>query len=429
MVSNRRRRHPRRRRLPAAHRPHQRAHQPGRREDRAARDRRGAGGAPGCEGGGRLRRAAPDLGRGGCSRGGAQRARHREGIACLLPPAAGRLQGAQAPLHRRFDSANADRQGPAPVRRRPVLARMRICVLGAGAIGGFLGARLARAGVDVVLIARGPHLQAMKESGLRVIDAHGDWTVPVEATDDFAAMGDADAVFVTLKAHSLPPVAAGMAANLRAGTAVVSAQNGIPWWYFQRHGGELEGIHLDTVDPGGEVARVIDPMRVIGCIVYPATSLVSPGVVRHVEGERFSLGELDGQVTARSVELSRTLASAGLKAPVQARIRAEVWMKLLGNAVFNPLSALTRASLSEIDAVARGAGIEISVSIDQRIKGAARVGDHKTSMLQDLEAGRPMEIDALTGSVVELGDRLGVPVPHLRTLYSSVKLLQASSVR
>ncbi len=321
---------------------------------------------------------------------------------------------------------------------------MRICVLGAGAIGGFLGARLARAGVDVVLIARGPHLQAMKESGLRVIDAHGDWTVPVEATDDFAAMGDADAVFVTLKAHSLPPVAARMAANLRAGIAVVSAQNGIPWWYFQRHGGELEGIHLDTVDPGGEVARVIDPMRVIGCIVYPATSLVSPGVVRHVEGERFSLGELDGQVTARSVELSRTLASAGLKAPVQARIRAEVWMKLLGNAVFNPLSALTRASLSEIagspivaqvvraamkevDAVARGAGIEISVSIDQRIKGAARVGDHKTSMLQDLEAGRPMEIDALTGSVVELGDRLGIPVPHLRTLYASVKLLGATA--
>jgi 2-dehydropantoate 2-reductase len=322
---------------------------------------------------------------------------------------------------------------------------MRICVLGAGAIGGFLGARLARAGVDVVLIARGPHLQAMKESGLRVIDPHGDWIVPVEATDDFAVMRDADAVFATLKAHSLPPVAARMAANLGAGTAVVSAQNGIPWWYFQRHGGELEGIHLETVDPGGEVARVIDPMRVIGCVVYPATSLVSPGVVRHVEGERFSLGELGGEDTARSVELSRTLASAGLKAPVQARIRAELWLKLLGNAVFNPLSALTRASLSdiagspivapvvraameEVDAVARGVGIEISVSIDQRIKGAARVGDHKTSMLQDLEAGRPMEIDALTGSVVELGDRLGVPVPHLRTLYASVKLLGESSV-
>ncbi|TMD00569.1 MAG: 2-dehydropantoate 2-reductase [Chloroflexi bacterium] len=322
---------------------------------------------------------------------------------------------------------------------------MRIAVLGAGAIGGFLGARLARAGVDVVLIARGPHLHAMKDSGIRVIESDGDWTVPVEATDDFAGMRDADAVFVTLKAHSLPPVAGRLAQNLGAGTPVVSAQNGIPWWYFQRHGGELEGIHLETVDPGGEVARLIDPSRVIGCVVYPATSLVSPGVVRHVEGERFSLGELDGQESARSVDLSRTLASAGLKAPVQPRIRAELWLKLLGNAVFNPLSALTRAPLGEIarsplvaqvvraameevDAVARGVGIEISVSIDQRIKGAARVGDHKTSMLQDLEAGRPMEIDALTGSVVELGDRLGVPVPHLRTLYASVKLLERAGL-
>jgi 2-dehydropantoate 2-reductase len=285
----------------------------------------------------------------------------------------------------------------------------------------------------------------MKESGIRVIESDGDWTVPVETTDEFAVMRDADAVFVTLKAHSLPPVARRLAQNLGAGTAVVSAQNGIPWWYFQRHGGELEGIHLETVDPGGEVARLIDPSRVIGCVVYPATSLVSPGVVRHVEGERFSLGELDGQDTARSIELSRTLVGAALKAPVQPKIRAELWLKLLGNAVFNPLSALTRAPLGEIagspliapvvraameevEAVARGVGIEISVSIDQRIKGAARVGDHKTSMLQDLEAGRPMEIDALTGSVVELGDRLSIPVPHLRTLYSSVKLLQQTSV-
>jgi 2-dehydropantoate 2-reductase len=320
-----------------------------------------------------------------------------------------------------------------------------IAILGAGAIGGFLGARLARAGVDVVLIARGPHLQAMRESGLRVIDASGDWTVQVDATDDFGVMRDAAAVFVTLKAHSLPPLAESIAANLGSGTAVISAQNGIPWWYFQRHGGELEGIHLQTVDPGGEVARVIDPGRVIGCVVYPATSLVSPGVVRHAEGERFTLGELDGVESSRIVELSTALALAGLKAPVQPRIRAELWLKLLGNAVFNPLSALTRATLGdmaqsplvaevvraamqEVDAVARRLGIEISVSIEQRIKGAARVGDHKTSMLQDLEAGRPMEIDALTGSVVELGDRLGIPVPHLRTLYSSVKLLEKRSV-
>jgi 2-dehydropantoate 2-reductase len=323
---------------------------------------------------------------------------------------------------------------------------VKIAVLGAGAIGGFLGARLARAEVDVVLIARGPHLKAMRESGLRVIESGGEWTVPVKATDDFAAMRDVDAVFVTLKAHSLPPVAEQVAANLGAKSAVVSAQNGLPWWYFQRHGGELEGIHLDTVDPGGAVARAIDPYRVIGCIVYPATSLVSPGVVRHVEGDRFSLGELDGTQSARCAELSALLVGAGLKAPVQTRIRSELWLKLLGNAVFNPLSALTRATLGEIaqspvvapvvrgameevDQVARRLGVEIPVSIDQRIKGAARVGDHKTSMLQDLEAGRPTEIDALTGSVVELGDRLGISVPHLRTLYSSVKLLEATSIR
>lgn len=323
---------------------------------------------------------------------------------------------------------------------------MKIAILGAGAIGGFLGARLARAGVDVALIARGPHLAAMRESGLRVIESGREWAVPVNATDDFAAMREVDAVFVTLKAHSLPPVAERVAANLGAKTAVVSAQNGIPWWYFQRHGGELEGIHLETVDPGGAVARAIDPDRVIGCVVYPATSLVSPGVVRHVEGDRFSLGELDGTQSARGTELSALLVSAGLKAPVQPRIRNELWLKLLGNAVFNPLSALTRATLGEIaqsplvapvvrgameevDRVARHLGVEIPVSIDQRIKGAARVGGHKTSMLQDLEAGRPMEIDALTGSVVELGDRLGIPVPHLRTLYAAVKLLDATSVR
>ena len=320
---------------------------------------------------------------------------------------------------------------------------MKVGIVGAGAIGGFLGARLARSGVDVTLVARGPHLNAMRQSGLRVIDSGGEWTVRVDATDDFAAMRDADAVFVTLKAHSLPPVAERLAAGLGPDAVVVSGQNGIPWWYFQRHGGELEGIHLETVDPGGTVAKAIDPRRVIGCVVYPATSLVSPGVIRHVEGERFSLGELDGSQSARILELSQVLGSAGLKAPVQQRIRAELWLKLLGNAVFNPLSALTRASLGDIaqsplvadvvrsamgeaDAVARRLGIEIPVSIDQRIRGAARVGDHKTSMLQDLEAGRPMEIDALTGSVVELGDRLGVPVPHLRTLYSSVKLLQAT---
>jgi 2-dehydropantoate 2-reductase len=280
----------------------------------------------------------------------------------------------------------------------------------------------------------------MRESGLRLITADGESTVQVEATEDLAAVRGSDFVFVTLKAHSLPAMAEHLAANLGEATAVVSAQNGIPWWYFQRHGGELEGTHLETVDPGGLIARTIDPERVIACIVHPATSVVGPGTVRHVEGERFSLGELDGSQTERIGALSAALAGAGLKAPVQPRIRQELWVKLMGNAVFNPLSALTRATLGgmaespllapivrvameEVEAVAGRLGIEMPVSIDQRIRGAARVGDHKTSMLQDLEAGRPLEIDAITGSVVELAGRLGVPVPHLQTIYAAVKVL------
>ena len=319
---------------------------------------------------------------------------------------------------------------------------MRIAILGAGATGGFLGARLTKSGADVVLIARGPHLQAMREAGLRLIETDGEMTVPVEATDDLATIRSSDFVMVTLKAHSVPAMAAGIAANLGPKTTVVSAQNGIPWWYFQRHGGELEGIHLETVDPGGVIGRTIDPDRVIGCIVYPTTLVVGPGIVQHIEGERFSLGELDGSHSERIAALSGVLRSAGLKAPVQPRIRHELWVKLMGNAVFNPLSALTRASLDdmadspvlapvvraameEVDAVAGRLGITMSVSIDQRIRGAAKVGAHKTSMLQDLESGRPMEIDAITGSVVELAGRLGVPVPHLETVYASVKVLGA----
>ena len=320
---------------------------------------------------------------------------------------------------------------------------MKVAILGAGATGGFLGARLANSGADVVLIARGAHLQAMRHVGLRLIEPDGESTVQVTATDDLSVLRDVDAVFVTLKAHSLPAIAERLAANLGAETAVVSAQNGIPWWYFQRHGGEMEGAHLETVDPGGLVARAIDPMRVIACIVYPATTVVAPGVVRHGEGEKFSLGELDGAQTERIAALSHLLVSAGLKAPVQSRIRQELWLKLLGNAVFNPLSVLTRATLGEmagsplvativraameeVDSVARRLGIEVPISIDQRIRGAARVGAHKTSMLQDLEAGRPLEIDAIAGSVVELAGRFELPVPHLQTLYCSVKLLAAS---
>ena len=321
---------------------------------------------------------------------------------------------------------------------------MKVGILGAGATGGFLGARLAKAGADVVLIARGPHLRAMTEKGLRLIEPDGETTVRVNASADLAALRGVDAVFVTLKAHGVPAIAERLAANLDAGTVVVSAQNGIPWWYFQRHGGELEGIYLETVDPGGLVARTIDPQRVIACIVYPATSVVGPGVISHVEGEKFSLGELDGKQTPRILALSNALVSAGLKAPVQSRIRQELWVKLMGNAVFNPMSVLTRAGLGamaessdlapivraameEVDAVARRLGIEMPITIDQRIRGAARVGDHKTSMLQDFESSRPMEIDAVVGSLVELAGRLGVPVPHLETMYACVKALATAA--
>jgi 2-dehydropantoate 2-reductase len=319
---------------------------------------------------------------------------------------------------------------------------MRFAVLGAGAIGGFLGGRMAKADQDVVLIARGPHLAAMRKNGLRIIEGDEEFTVHPECTDDLSVLGEVDAVFLTVKAHSLPPIVERLGRALGNDTAVISAQNGIPWWYFQRHGGELDGIHLETVDPGGRIGTTIDPSRVIGCAVYPATNLIAPGVVVHVEGDRFSLGELDGAETQRCREISQALSAAGLKAPVQPKIREEIWVKLLGNAVFNPMSALTRATLvgiagdpmaapvvraamEEVDAVARRVGIEIPVSIDRRIRGAARVGAHKTSMLQDLESGRPLEIDALVGSVVELADRLAVPVPHLRTLYTCVKLLDA----
>ena len=322
---------------------------------------------------------------------------------------------------------------------------MKVGILGAGATGGFLGVRLAKAGADVVLIARGPHLRAMTETGLRLIEPDGETTLRVNASDDLRTLRGVDAVFVTLKAHSVPAIAERLAANLRADAAVVSAQNGIPWWYFQRHGGELEGTHLETVDPGGLVARAINPERVIACIVYPATSVVGPGVVRHLEGEKFSLGELDGKPTPRIQALASLLVSAGLKAPVQSRIRQELWVKLMGNAVFNPMSVLTRASLGamaespelshivraameEVGTVAQRLGIEMPVTIDQRIRGAARVGDHKTSMLQDLESGRPLEIDAVAGSVVELAGRLGVPVPHLETMYGCVKVLATTSV-
>ena len=320
---------------------------------------------------------------------------------------------------------------------------MKIAIVGAGATGAFLGARMARGGVDVTLIARGPHLAAMRERGVEVRDAEGSFVAHPPCTDDLDVVAGADAVILTLKAHHLPEMAPRLGPRLGPETAVVPAQNGIPWWYFERHGGPLEGTRLRTVDPDGTIARHLEARRVIGCVVYPATTLVAPGVVEHVEGTRLSLGELDGTPTDRCRALAAALIKGGLKAPIRPRIRDEIWLKLLGNVCFNPLSALTRATMAQIatdpemravaraimeeaDAVARGLGIELAIGVEQRLAGAEKVGAHKTSMLQDVESGRPLEVEALVGAVVEIADLLRLPLPHLRTVYASVRLLDRS---
>jgi 2-dehydropantoate 2-reductase len=317
---------------------------------------------------------------------------------------------------------------------------VRIVVAGAGAIGAYIGARLARAGADVVLFARGPHLRAMQERGVRVISPDGDFEARPEVAGTLAEIGTADVVFLGVKAHSLPPLAPQLHPVLGPETVVVSTQNGIPWWYFQGSGGELEGFRLERVDPGGVVSSAIEPRRVLGSLVYFSTDIVEPGVVHHTEGNRISLGEPDGTRSERSRTIAEALGAAGFRCPITTRIRHEIWVKLLGNVAFNPISALTggtlveltrhpevsrlvREVMTETEAVAARLGIELPISIDQRIAGAEKVGAHKTSMLQDLEAGRPMELEAVVGAVVELGDRLGVPMPATRAVYACARLL------
>jgi 2-dehydropantoate 2-reductase len=317
---------------------------------------------------------------------------------------------------------------------------MRIVIAGAGAIGGYIGARLALNGADVTLFARGAHLQAMRERGLQVRSKDGDFEVKPRVTGEIRSIGQADVVFLGVKAHSLPQLAPQLPPLFKADTAVVSTQNGIPWWYFQRHGGELDGWRLERVDPGGVIAGAIDPGRVIGSLAYFATEIVEPGVIRHVEGNRISLGEIEGGRSERGRTIAEALIAAGFRCPITARIRHEIWVKLLGNIAFNPISALTGATLvemtghpavsrlareimTEAETVAGRLGIELPVSIDQRMAGAGKVGEHKTSMLQDLEAGRPIEIEAIVGAVLEIGERLGVPMPATRAVYACTTLL------
>ncbi|MBM3458556.1 MAG: 2-dehydropantoate 2-reductase [Armatimonadetes bacterium] len=317
---------------------------------------------------------------------------------------------------------------------------MKFVIVGAGATGGYLGALLARTGEDVTLIARGPHLAAMRDHGVRVREAGEEWSVRPECTDDGTVLQTAEVCLLTLKAHSLAGVAPRLRELLGPDTAVLPAQNGIPWWYFQQYGGPLEGTQLTTLDPDGVLAECLEVRRLLGCVVWPATRLVEPGVVEHIEGNRFTIGELNGERTARATAIAECLNRAGLKCRVSRRIRNEIWTKLLGNAVMNPLSALTRATLvriatlpetralardmmAEAALVAEALGAPIDVSVERRLEMAEAVGEHRSSMLQDVESGRPLEVEALLGVIVELGELLGIATPCLRTVYACVKLL------
>jgi 2-dehydropantoate 2-reductase len=320
---------------------------------------------------------------------------------------------------------------------------MRFLIAGAGAIGGYLGACLARAGQDVTLFARGPHLRAMEERGLTVLSAAGDFRVHPRVTGDLTQAGPADVIVLGVKAHSLTQLAPHVQPLIGPDTTVVSTQNGIPWWYFLVGESRFPELRLERVDPGGIIGAAIDPARVVGSIVYLGTEIVEPGVIRHTEGNRISLGEPDGSRSPRCRAIAEALIQAGLRCPVTTRIRHEIWVKLLGNVAFNPISALTRATLAgmardagvrhivrcimtEVEAVATQLGVEIPISIEQRIAGAEKVGEHKTSMLQDLEAGRPLELEAVVGAVIELGERLGMEMPHTRTVYACARLLESA---
>jgi 2-dehydropantoate 2-reductase len=319
---------------------------------------------------------------------------------------------------------------------------MKIAIIGAGAIGGYVGVKLALAGEDLTFIVRGANLRAIRSAGMKLVMQDGTEHVAsnVRATDSYDDAGVQDVVIVALKAHQLDAVADNIGKLVGPDTVIVTMQNGIPYWYFHKHGGELEGRQVTSVDPTGELARKIAVDKVIGCVVYPASELIAPGVVRHIEGDRFPLGELDGTSSERVNRVSACMTNAGFKAPVLDNIRSEIWLKLWGNLTFNPISALSHSTLVDIcqypltralavqmmeeaQAVANRLGIEFRVTLDKRIAGAEKVGKHKTSMLQDIEAGRGSEVDALVGAVVELGRLTDTPTPHIDTVYALVKLL------
>jgi 2-dehydropantoate 2-reductase len=320
---------------------------------------------------------------------------------------------------------------------------MKYCVIGAGAIGGLLGARLSLAGEDVTFVERpGPHLDAIKQNGLKLLMHEGEELLArdVKVTDDMAQAGVQDVVIIAVKAYQIPAIAARMRALFGPDTTVITIQNGIPWWYFHKHGGEFEGRRLESVDPSGEIDANIEPERIIGCVVYPAAEIIAPGVIKHVEGNRFPVGELDGSNSERVEKIAQSFNNAGFKSFVLDNIRSEIWLKAWGNLSFNPISALTQATLVDIcqfpltrelaarimeeaQVIANQLGITFRLTIDKRIAGAESVGKHKTSMLQDVEAGRPLEVEALVGTVVELGRVTNTRTPHIDAVYALVKLL------
>ena len=319
---------------------------------------------------------------------------------------------------------------------------MKIAIIGAGAIGGLVGARLALAGEDVTFLVRGANLAAIRDNGFKLIEHDGIEHVikQVRATSNYEEAGPQDVVILALKAHQVDAVVDELPKLFGEHTTIITMQNGIPFWYFQRQGGVHEGRAVNSVDPTGMLLKKIPAERIIGCVVYPASVLVAPGVVRHTEGDRFPLGELDGKNTPRITALSEVFARAGFKSPVLDDIRSEIWLKLWGNLTFNPISALAHSTLvdicqyplsrelaaammTEAQAVANKLNITFRVPLEKRIAGAEKVGKHKTSMLQDIEAGRDPEIDALVGSVIELGKLTDIPTPRIDTVYALVKLL------
>jgi 2-dehydropantoate 2-reductase len=317
---------------------------------------------------------------------------------------------------------------------------MRFAILGAGAIGAYVGAALSRGGADVVLIARGAHLDAIRRNGVRVLSPRGDFEAHPEATDDVGAVAVADCVIVGLKAYSFPELLPRVAPLLSTDACLLPAQNGVPWWFFQGFVGPLAGSVVESVDPEGVITAAIAPERVVGCVPYPATEIVEPGVIRHVEGTRFAIGEPAGGNSERCLAIKEAFEAGGLKCPVEAQIREQLWLKLIGNVAFNPVTALTRSTLGqlgqvpemvvllralmeEVNAVGAALGIELPVSIERRLEAGMKVGDHKTSMLQDLEAGKPLELDCLSGAVLEIAAGLGIPCPHVETVHACARLV------